>query len=450
MTLTRSERADASDSTPPAAHNPAGHSKDIRRVVFSSYLGSTVEFYDFILYATASSLVFGPVFFSNLSPAVALIASYATFAIGYISRPLGGIVFGHFGDRVGRKKMLLISMSVMGLASFLIGLVPAIPTWGAVMLIVLRAVQGVAIGGEWGGAALMSLEHSSGRNRGFAAAFTNAGGPTGAVLGTVALSLAATLPEEDFLSWGWRVPFLFSAVLLVVGLFVRARVAESPLFTEALRKAAEKKDLKKETPPLFAILRAPRTLVLAGLVCTAPFVIQALFSTFMITYAAQNGVSRSAGLIAFAICQFFAIFGILGAARLSDRYGRKPIMLTGFVGMVVLAWPLFLLASSGSFLLVVLAFVLACSVLQSLTFGPMPAFLAEQFGTRSRYTGASLGYQIGSLLGAGFTPVIVASLFASSGTVTSVVGYLVALCAMSALILALFVRESKDVDLTAV
>ncbi|MFC9549751.1 MFS transporter [Rhodococcus sp. NPDC056960] len=428
---------------------PAQRQRDIRRVVLSSYLGSTVEFYDFILYATASSLVFGPVFFADLNPGVALIASYATFAIGYISRPLGGIVFGHFGDRVGRKKMLMWSMSIMGIASFLIGLVPAIPTWGAVMLIVLRAVQGIAIGGEWGGAALMSLEHVKGRNRGFAAAFTNAGGPTGAVLGTIALSLVALMPEDDFLGWGWRIPFLFSAILLAVGLFVRARIAESPVFEEALHAAKERTSQTKESIPLVTILRAPRTLILAGLVCTAPFVIQALFSTFVITYAAENGVTRSQGLTAFAICQFFAIFGILGAAKLSDQFGRKPIMLTGFVGMVVLAWPLFQLASSGNFLLVVLAFLIACSVLQSLTFGPMPAFLAEQFGTRARYTGASLGYQIGSLLGAGFTPVIVASLFAGSGTITSVIVYLVALCAMSTVILTLFVSESKHVDLSA-
>lgn len=441
MTLADPERT--------AVAAPAERNKDIRRVVFSSYLGSTVEFYDFILYATASALVFGPVFFANLSPGLALIASYATFAIGYLSRPLGGIVFGHFGDRVGRKKMLMLSMTIMGVASFLIGLVPAIPTWGAVMLILLRAVQGIAIGGEWGGAALMSLEHVKGRNRGFAAAFTNAGGPTGAVLGTVALSLAAKLPEDDFLSWGWRIPFLFSAVLLAVGLFVRARIAESPVFEEALRAAEEKKSHTKEPIPLLTIVRAPRTLILAGLVCTAPFVIQALFSTFVISYAAENGVSRSAGLNAFAICQFVAIFGILGAARLSDTHGRKPVMMTGFVGMVVLAWPLFQLASSGNFLLVVLAFVIACSVLQSLTFGPMPAFLAEQFGTRARYTGASLGYQIGSLLGAGFTPVIVAALYAGSGSIGSVIVYLVAGCALSAVVLALFVKESKDVDLSA-
>lgn len=427
----------------------AQQNKDTRRVVFSSYLGSTIEFYDFILYATASSLVFGPVFFANLSPGVALIASYATFAIGYLSRPLGGIVFGHFGDRIGRKKMLMLSMTIMGTASFLIGLVPAIPTWGAVMLIVLRATQGIAIGGEWGGAALMSLEHSSDRNRGFAAAFTNAGGPTGAVLGTIALSLAAQLPEDDFLSWGWRIPFLFSALLLVVGLFVRSGVAESPVFEEALRVAEEKKSQIKESMPLLTILRAPRTLILAALVCIGSMMIQALFSTFVVTYSTENGVSRSAALNAFAIGQFFAIFGILGAARLSDIFGRKPIMMTGFVGMIVLVWPLFLLASSGNFLLLVLAFVIACSVLQSLTFGPMPAFLAEQFGTRARYTGASLGYQIAGLLGAGFTPVIVASLYAGTGTIASVILYLVAACVLSALVLALFVKESKDVDLSA-
>jgi MFS family permease len=189
----------------------------------SSYLGSTVEFYDFILFATASSVVFGPVFFGDQSPGIALIASYATFAVGYISRPLGGIIFGHFGDRIGRKKMLMLSMSIMGVASTLIGFVPAISPWGALMLVMLRAVQGIAIGGEWGGAALMALEHVQGRHRGVAAAFTNAGAPTGALLGTIALALAALLPEEDFLTWGWRIPFFFSAALLAIGLFVRAR-----------------------------------------------------------------------------------------------------------------------------------------------------------------------------------------------------------------------------------
>nr|WP_269450209.1 MFS transporter [Gordonia sp. LAM0048] len=404
--------ADAEEPTVTKASGP----REVRNVVLSSYLGSTIEYYDFILYATASSLVFGPVFFANLSPGPALIASYATFAIGYLARPLGGLLFGHFGDLVGRKKMLLISMAIMGIASFLIGLVPDVPTWGAVILIVLRAAQGIAIGGEWAGAALMSLEHAKRENRGFAAGFTNAGAPTGAVLGTVALSVAALLPEDDFLSWGWRIPFLLSAVLVLVGIFVRVRVAESPVFLAALRQAdADRAKRREGAIPVVKVLRHPKVVIVAGIACTGSFVMQATFSTFMIAYAADNGVSSSGALTAFAIASFCAIFGILFAARLSDRFGRKPVMLSGLLGMTVLAWPLFILASSGSLVLVVTSFVIASSVLHALTFGPMPAFLAEQFGTRERYTGASLGNQIGSLLGAGFTPMVVAALFSSAG-----------------------------------
>ncbi|WP_433410393.1 MFS transporter [Saccharomonospora azurea] len=428
------------------AQTDIAHRKDVRRVVLSGYLGSTIEFYDFILYATASSVVFGPVFFDGLDPTVALIASYATFATGYVSRPLGGILFGHFGDRVGRKKMLILSMIVMGVVSFLIGLVPAIPTWGALMLILLRAVQGIAIGGEWGGSALMALEHAKGKHRGFAAAFANAGGPTGALLGTVALSLAAMLPREDFLSWGWRIPFLFSAVLLLVGLFVRKRVSESPLFEEALQAQEEKKSTRQPIP-LFAILRRPKNLLLAGLVVTAGFVIQALFSTFGVNYAVSHGVTESEGLRAFAVSQFFSIFAMLGAAWLSDRHGRKKIMLAGLVGMIVLTYPVFSLVGSGNAMLVIVGFVLALSLCQALTFGPMAAFVSEQFGTTSRYTGASLGYQIGSLLGAGFTPVIVASLAAAAGgAVTYVMLFLVAMCLLSLGAL-YFVKETKDYDL---
>jgi len=424
----------------------AARRKDLRRVVVSSYLGSTIEFYDFILYATAASVVFGPVFFADLSPGVALVASYATFATGYLSRPLGGIVFGHFGDRIGRKRMLILSMTVMGAASFLVGLVPPVPTWGALMLIVLRAVQGVAVGGEWGGAALMSLEHARGRHRGLAAAFANAGGPTGAALGTVALLLAALLPRADFLAWGWRIPFLLSAVLLVIGLFVRAKVAESPLF-EQVAAARERHEDRRSRVPLVQILRRPKNLLLAGLVVTAGFVIQALFSTFGVNYATAHGVDESTGLAAFAISQFVAIFAILGAAWWSDRIGRKPVMRLGLLGMIVLAYPAFLLIGSGDTAGVIAGFVLSLSVCQSLTFGPMAAFVSEQFGTGARYTGASLGYQIGSLLGGGFTPVIVASLAAAAGGSSAyVVGYLVVMCVLS-LVALVFAQETKDHDL---
>ncbi|NGP06497.1 MHS family MFS transporter [Rhodococcus sp. 14C212] len=431
----------------------AQRKKEVRRVVLSSYLGSTIEFYDFLLYATAAAIVFAPVFFSDLSPLAGTIASMGTFAAGYLARPFGGVVFGHFGDRYGRKSMLLISMTVMGVASFLIGLVPpasAIGSWAAIILVLLRVCQGIAVGGEWGGAALMSLEHVGGRGRGFAASFTNAGAPTGSLLGTLALALVALLPEDDFLSWGWRIPFLLSAVMLAVGLFVRARVSESPLFREAMAQQAEvdATAVDRRTPPLLSILRRPRNLLLVALGCMASFGIQTMFTTFAIGYASHSGVTRSQALMAFAVCQFVAIFTLLGFARLSDRVGRRPVMLFGLGAFVVLIVPILTLLSSGNVALVTLGFVLGFGVCQSATYGPMAAYIAEQFGTAARYTGASLGYQGATLLGAGFTPVILASLQAAAGGGTGLVAaFMIGLAVLSAVFI-LLAKESKDRDLS--
>lgn len=430
-----------------SAAPPQADPTQLRKVLISSFFGSTIEFYDFILYATATATVFVPVFFSTLDPLLGTVASYLTFAAGYVSRPLGGIIFGHFGDRVGRKKMLMVSMTIMGIASVLIGLVPAVPVWGAFLLLTLRLVQGIAIGGEWGGAALMSLEHAKGSRRGFAASFANAGGPAGAFLGTAALALFAMLPEDQFLAWGWRVPFLFSVVLLVIGLYIRAQVSESPIFIAAMKAAEEKKALTRGTP-LVKVLQRPRTLVTVGLVGMGAFVIQALFSTFGVTYAVGSGISREVVLWAFALSQLFAAFAIPAFAALSDRLGRRPVMLGGYVGMALLAFPLFWALASGTTLLVFGVFLVALSLLQSMTFGPMAAFLAENFATTSRYTGASLGYQLAALLGAGFTPVIVASIFAASGgDITGVIWFLVAGCVLSAVVLAVFTKESRHVEI---
>jgi hypothetical protein len=220
--------------------------REARRVIASSFIGSTIEYYDFLLYATATALVFPHVFFTNLDPLAGAIASAGTFAAGYIARPLGGAVFGHFGDRLGRKKMLVLSMVAMGSASTLIGLVPgqaSIGSWGAIILIVLRVLQGIAIGGEWGGAALMALEHAKGGRRGFAASFTNAGAPMGAALGTTVMGLANHWTGDAFLEWGWRIPFVLSVVLLAVGVFIRSKISESPIFREAVEAD------RKQGPP---------------------------------------------------------------------------------------------------------------------------------------------------------------------------------------------------------
>lgn len=392
-----------------------GQGREIRRVVFSSFVGSALEFYDFLLYGVAASLVFGPVFFTDLSPELATIASLVTFAAGYIARPLGGVVFGHFGDRLGRKRMLVLSLVCMGGASSLIGLVPpasSIGAWGAIILLTLRLLQGIAIGGEWGGAALMALEHARPERRGFMAAFVNAGAPAGGILGTLVMAtFAAVLTDEQFLSWGWRIPFVLSILLTLIGLYARMKIAESPLFELAQTQGAS--DAKRAPLPIVEVLRRPRTVLVVTFACIASFTMQATITVFGLTYAVDQGSSRSEVLYGFTIGQAFAIVGILFYAKLSDRLGRRPVMIFGCLASVAVIYPMFALLRVGGLLGSVAAFLLFC-VAQNAIFGPMAAFISEQFGTRSRYTGASVGYQLASLIGGGFTPAILAALYAAT------------------------------------
>jgi MFS family permease len=431
----------------------AGQRKEARTVILSSYLGSTIEFYDFLLYATAAAVAFPKVFFAGSDPWVGAVEAYATFAAGYVARPLGGAIFGHFGDRIGRKGMLIVSMTVMGLASAAIGLVPAasvIGSWGAVILVLLRVLQGIAVGGEWGGAALMALEHSDPKRRGFAASFVNAGAPTGAFLGTVMMGVVSALPREDFLAWGWRVPFLLSFALLVVGLFVRLRVSESPIFAAAVAAEEAQQDAApKRRIPLFDVLRRPKALVFVMLAGAAAFALQVVLSTFAVTYAVTKGAPQQGVLYGFAGASVISIAFVLLGGRISDRFGRRPVMITGLVLFVAYLFPMFALLGSGNAWLVFLAFTLAL-VFHSTLYGPFAAFVSEQFGTTSRYTGAALGYQLATLIGGGFTPGIVASLYKESGlSIATVIGFLAAMSLVSAVFI-LLTRESKDNDLTTV
>lgn len=435
------------------AHAPELHGmsirqrqKEARRVVLSSYLGSTIEFYDFLLYAAATALVFPQVFFADMTPVAATIAGSLTFAAGYIARPVGGVIFGHFGDRLGRKKMLVLSMLVMGGASTLIGLIPGSATIGAaggLILVALRFLQGIAIGGEWGGAALMALEHSAPKERGFSASFVNAGAPSGAALGTFMMGLFASLPDEQFLSWGWRVPFLFSALLLIVGMVIRAKITESPIFKAAV--AHDEVAEKKPELPLLSVIKRPKNLLLVMFGGAAGFALQVLLATFVVTYAVANGAERQPVLYAFAAASVLSVFMVVLAGRLSDRFGRRPVMLVGMVAFLVLIWPLFSLFGSASTLLIFLGFVIALFC-HSTIYGPLAAFISEQFGTTARYTGASLGYQMATLLGAGFTPTILASIYGGDGRIGGVMAYIAALTAVSAVAI-LLTKESKDIDL---
>ena len=428
--------------------------REARTVIASSYLGSTIEYYDFLLYATAAAVVFPKVFFSGLDDWVGVVAAYGTFAAGYVARPLGGIIFGHFGDRVGRKGMLIVSMAVMGVASTLIGVIPDASVagpWGAVLLVILRVFQGIAVGGEWGGAALMALEHSESGRRGFAASFVNAGAPSGAVLGTLIMGAFAALPNEQFLSWGWRVPFLLSFVLLIVGMFVRLKVSESPIFRaaieqEALAKSQDSTGNAASRFPLLEVLRRPRTLVFTMLAGAAGFALQVVMATFSVTFAVSKGAERQGVLYAFAAASLISIAFVVLGGRLSDRLGRRPVMIGGLVLFILYLVPMFQLLSSNNIFLIFMAFTIGLMI-HSTLFGPMAAFVSEQFATTSRYTGASLGYQLATLLGAGFTPGIVAQIFKDSGQNTGSVALYLAGMSVVSIIFILLTREPKNNDL---
>ncbi|MGH3652276.1 MFS transporter [Glutamicibacter sp.] len=389
------------------------NTKDMRRILASSFIGSAIEYYDFILYATAASIVFSQVFFADLSPSFGLFASFATLAAGYVARPLGGIVFGHFGDRIGRKKMLVLSMMMMGVATTLIGLLPTTAQIGVLAptaLVLLRVVQGIAVGGEWGGAALMALEHAPASKRGFATSFANAGGPAGAILATLVVSAFSAIAGDQFLIWGWRIPFLLSAALIAVGLVIRLKVAETPMFSK-LAEASEKRKL-----PLLEVLRNhPRAVVLALLATVSFYCCQGLLTVWGVSVAVGEGVDRSGVLNWKAAGAVLTLIVTFWAARMSDRVGRKRMLvLAGIVG-IVLAYPLMALLNNGTLWGFAVAIVIGNGLVQGLLYGPIGAFVAEQFPTHVRYTGASLAYQGASVVGAGFTPMIASGLVIAGG-----------------------------------
>ncbi|MCV9994241.1 MHS family MFS transporter [Paeniglutamicibacter sp. ZC-3] len=437
---------------------PAGNSADVvvpslnsphmRRILASSFIGSAIEFYDFILYATAASLVFNKVFFVNQSPAVALFASFATLAVGYLARPLGGIIFGHYGDKLGRKGVLITSMVMMGVASTIIGLLPPTAQVGVIApiaLITLRIIQGLAVGGEWGGAMLMALEHAPKERRGFAASFANMGGPAGAVLATLAVSAVSTLPTEQFLAWGWRIPFIASLGLVAIGLVIRLKVTESPLFLALEDKAEERK-----IPLLQVLTKYPKSVLMGTLVGMSSYTVQGLMTVWAISYVVEEaGMDRTAVLNIKAVGATLTIVAVWFAARYSDRLGRRPVMMFGILAGAVLALPMMWMLQLGELWLFAIALFLANGVVQGTIFGPFGAFTAELFPTRIRYTGASLVYQLSSTLGAGFTPMIVTGLVLLGGGSLWIAGavwagvFLIAALAMRS------IKEGKDADLGA-
>ncbi|WP_280217664.1 MFS transporter [Nocardia neocaledoniensis] len=424
--------------------------RQLRRVVFSGLLGTAIEYYDFLIYAALTALVFNKVFFPNSNPGLATIAAFGTFAAGYVARPVGGIIFGHFGDRLGRKSMLVVSMSIMGVASFLIGVLPTYATAGIaapILLVVLRFLQGLAIGGEWGGATLMITEYSEPERRGFWNGLMQMGSPIGGLLSTITLTiLTATLSDEALLSWGWRIPFLLSLLLLAAGLYVRLGVAESPLFQQAMRAEVTGRT-ELERIPLMQILRKPRNLLLACAVGLGPFALTALLSTYMLSYATAIGYKRAdvvQGLLYLAIT---SLVMIPVASAITDRLGRRTVIMAAAIGIIVFAWPLYALVGMLSVPALILAMVVG-QTLQSAMYAPLGALLSEMFGTSVRYTGASMGYQLAALVGAGFTPLLAAALHANSVSSTPLVAMAIGCGVITAGAICL-IGETRGKDLSS-
>jgi metabolite-proton symporter len=381
----------------------------IRLVALASLIGTTIEWYDFFLYGTAAALVFNRLYFPTFDPRVGTLAAFGTYTVGFVARPIGGIIIGHYGDRIGRKSMLILTLTIMGVATFGIGLLPTyaqIGPWAAVGLVMLRLAQGFGVGGEWGGAVLMAVEHAPAGARGFYGSWPQIGVPAGLLLSTAVFVQFARLPDDQFMSWGWRVPFVMSILLVGVGLIIRLRILETPAFTLVKQERAEVRR------PIVEVLRThPKEVLVAMGARFAENGAFYIYTVFVLVYGTQRvGIARETVLNGILIAAACALIAIPLCGALSDRLGRRPVYLFGACMTALFAYPLFWLLDTGSTPLVWLALVVALVFAHSPMYGPQAAFLSELFGTRVRYSGASLGSQLSSVVAGGLSPFIATAL----------------------------------------
>ncbi|TWT25338.1 MFS transporter [Planomicrobium sp. CPCC 101110] len=385
--------------------------KQTQRVLIASLVGSSIEWFDYFLYGTVAALVFNQLFFVNEDPTVGLLLAYASFALAFFIRPFGGVVFSHIGDRIGRKKTLVLTLSLMGIATFGMGLLPtyqAIGIWAPILLITLRLVQGLGIGGEWGGALLLAVEYAPEEKKGLFGSIPQMGVTIGMLMGTVALWIMTLLPDDSFMTWGWRVPFILSAFLVIFGLWIRKGIDETPAF----KQVQESGEIPKL--PIADTLKYHWREVLiaigAKVVETAPFYI---FSTFIVSYATTNlGFSRTNALTAVMIATVVTTILIPIMGNLSDTMGRKKLYVAGTVGMALFAFPYFWLIQQGSVVLLVLATVIGLGIIWAPITAVLGTMFSEIFEAKVRYTGISLGYQIGAAVAGGTAPLVATALLA--------------------------------------
>ncbi|MBK1786729.1 MFS transporter [Prauserella cavernicola] len=429
---------------------PEAQKSSIKRIVTASMIGTTIEWYDFFLFGSAAALVFNTLFFPDADPLTGTLLAFATYAIGFVARPLGGLVFGHYGDKVGRKKLLVLSLLMMGGATFAMGLLPTYASIGVaapLLLVFLRLVQGFALGGEWGGAVLIVSEHGDAKRRGFWASWPQAGAPGGNLLATAVLAvLAAVQSDAAFESWGWRIPFLLSGLLVVIGLWIRLSVSESPVFLEAVKKQQGEAPAAEKAPIVTVIRHSWREVLIAMGARFGENVSYYLLTAFVLVYLTnQVELPKSVGLNAVLIgsAVHFATIPLWGL--LSDIIGRRAVYAFGALGMIGWAFVFFAMLDTASSLAIIGAVTVGL-VLHGAMYGPQAAFFSELFGTKVRYSGASIGYQLASIVAGGLAPLIATALLDATGASILISCYIAASCVVT-LVAVFLARETKGTSL---
>jgi MFS family permease len=422
------------------------HRRQLKRAVVASTIGTTIEWYDFLLYGQVAGLVFGKLYFPHSSPLVGALLAFSTYAVGFIARPIGAAIFGHYGDRIGRKSALIATLLISGLATFAVGLVPTyeqIGLWGGVILTVLRFIQGIGVGGEWGGSALLSMEWArTNSHRGFIVAWPQVGGPGGLFLATLAVLAFSAISGDQFLTWGWRVPFLLSIVMVAIGLYIRLGILETPTFE---RLVAEKRI--ERTPIVEVVKRQPKQIILSALARMAEQAPAYIYFSFIFVYGKDMlHASRDFLLSAVLLAAFVDLIGIPIFGHLSDVIGRKRMYLIGAIATGIYGLIYFPLLNSGNTTLIFFGIVFSL-VPHSMMYGPQGALIAECFTPRLRYSGASLGYQLASVVAGGPAPLIATALLAAYGSGYPI-GMYIFLCAVVSVLATMFLPDHTNRDIS--